>query len=80
MLLEDLGESVTISIRDDGVGIAPGRLQQAISEGRMGISRSIVGRLQALAGSAQLSTAVGAGVEWELTVPRDAAMAAEHRG
>lgn len=70
VLLEDLGDSVTVSIRDDGVGIAPGRLQQAASEGRLGISQSIVGRLHALAGSAQLTTDVGAGTEWELTVPR----------
>lgn len=70
VLLEDLGDSVTVSIRDDGVGIAPGRLQQAASEGRLGISQSIVGRLNALAGSAQLTTDPGAGTEWELTVPR----------
>jgi signal transduction histidine kinase len=70
VLLEDLGDSVTVSIRDDGVGIAPGRLQQAAFEGRLGISQSIVGRLHALAGSAQLTTDVGGGTEWELTVPR----------
>ncbi len=70
VLLEDLGHSVTISIRDDGVGIGPQRLAQAAAEGRMGVSGSIVGRLHALGGSAQLSTEVGGGVEWELTVPR----------
>ncbi len=69
-LLEDLGDSVTVSIRDDGVGVAAGRLQEAVSEGRLGISQSIVGRLQALGGSAVLSTETGAGTEWELTVPR----------
>ncbi len=70
ILLEDMGDSVTVSIRDDGVGIAPGRLQQAVSEGRLGISQSIVGRLGALGGSATLTTDAGAGTEWELTVPR----------
>ena len=30
VLLEDLGDSVTVSIRDDGVGIADGRLEEAV--------------------------------------------------
>ena len=49
--------------------IAPGRLEQAAADGRLGISNSIVGRLHALAGTARLSTEPGAGTEWELTVP-----------
>ncbi|MGB3484436.1 MAG: DUF5931 domain-containing protein [Mycobacterium sp.] len=70
VLVEDLGDEVTVSIRDDGVGIAPGRLEQAVADGRVGVSKSIVGRLQALSGSAKLTTDVGGGTEWELTVPR----------
>jgi signal transduction histidine kinase len=70
VLLEDLGDAVTVSIRDDGVGIAPGRLEDAVLQGRVGISKSIVGRLTSLGGTAQLSTDVGEGTEWELTVPR----------
>lgn len=70
VLLEDLGDTVTVSIRDDGVGIAEGRLDQAIAEGRVGITKSIVGRLNWLGGSAKLVTGPGCGTEWELTVPR----------
>jgi signal transduction histidine kinase len=70
VLVEDLGDEVTVSIRDDGVGIAPGRLEQAAAEGRAGVSKSIVGRLHALSGTAELSTDPGGGTEWELTVPR----------
>jgi signal transduction histidine kinase len=70
VLLEDLGDSVTVSVRDDGVGIAAGRLEEAAREGRLGISKSIVGRLQSLGGSAQLHTDVGEGTEWELRLPR----------
>jgi signal transduction histidine kinase len=70
VLLEDLGDSVVISIRDDGVGIAPGRLEQAVAEGRAGVSKSIVGRIEWLGGAARLVTAPGAGTEWELTMPR----------
>jgi signal transduction histidine kinase len=70
VLLEDLGESVTVSIRDDGIGIPDGRLEEAVGEGRLGIAKSIVGRMDWLGGSAKLNTAPGYGTEWELTIPR----------
>lgn len=70
VLLEDLGDSVTVSIRDDGVGIAEGRLEEAVAEGRIGVAKSIVGRMNWLGGSAKLNTGPGCGTEWELTVLR----------
>jgi signal transduction histidine kinase len=70
VLLEDLGDTVTVSIRDDGVGIAEGRLEAAVGEGRLGIAKSIVGRMNWLGGSAKLNTGPGCGTEWELTIPR----------
>jgi signal transduction histidine kinase len=70
VLLEDLGDTVTVSIRDDGVGIADGRLEEAVGEGRLGIAKSIVGRMNWLGGSAKLNTGPGCGTEWELTIPR----------
>ncbi|MET0896918.1 MAG: DUF5931 domain-containing protein [Mycobacterium sp.] len=70
VLVEDLGDEVTVSIRDDGVGIAPGRLEAAAAAGRVGISKSIVGRLQSLSGTAKLTSDADHGTEWELTVPR----------
>ncbi|MGX9673040.1 MacS family sensor histidine kinase [Mycobacterium sp. HM-7] len=73
VLVEDLGEQVVVSIRDDGVGIADGRLAQAAAEGHMGVTKSIVGRMESLGGGAELTTSPGAGTEWELTVPRTAA-------
>lgn len=72
VLLEDLGDAVTVSIRDDGVGIPDGRLDEAVAEGRVGVAKSIVGRMNWLGGSAKLTTAPGCGTEWELTVPRKA--------
>ncbi|MEE4022219.1 DUF5931 domain-containing protein [Gordonia sp. PKS22-38] len=69
VLLEDLGDRVVVSIRDDGVGIAPGRLDQARQEGRMGISKSIVGRVESLGGTTMLDSEPGGGTEWELTIP-----------
>lgn len=70
VLLEDLGDSVTVSVRDDGVGIPDGRLEEAVGQGRAGIAKSIVGRMDWLGGRAELSTDPGSGTEWELTVPR----------
>jgi signal transduction histidine kinase len=70
VLVEDLGDTVTVSVRDDGPGIAAGRLAQARAEGRLGIAQSIVGRLEALGGTARLHTGPDSGTEWELTVPR----------
>jgi signal transduction histidine kinase len=70
VLLEDLGDSVMVSIRDDGIGIADGRLEEAVHEGRVGVAKSIVGRMNWLGGSAKLNTGPGCGTEWELTVPR----------
>ncbi|MGB3437142.1 MAG: DUF5931 domain-containing protein [Actinophytocola sp.] len=70
VLLEDLGSDIVVSVRDDGVGIPPGRMAEAEQEGRMGIARSLRGRIAELGGSVTLETAPGEGVEWELRVPR----------
>lgn len=70
VLLEDLEDSVVVSVRDDGAGIPAGRLEEAAGEGRVGVSKSIVGRLNWLGGAARLSTGPGRGTEWELTIPR----------
>ncbi|WAC58116.1 MacS family sensor histidine kinase [Gordonia sp. SL306] len=69
VLLEDLGDRVVVSVRDDGVGIPAGRVEEAKSQGRMGISTSIIGRVEALGGTAILDSGPGAGTEWELTIP-----------
>lgn len=72
VLLEDLGEDVIVTVRDDGTGIAAGRLAQAEAEGRMGVSKSIRGRIEALGGTVSLLTEPEGGTEWELRVPRGA--------
>ncbi|MFZ5848103.1 MAG: MacS family sensor histidine kinase [Actinomycetota bacterium] len=70
VLLEDLGDQVVLTVRDDGPGIPAGRLDAAQAEGRLGVSQSIRGRLADLGGTAALVTAPGQGTEWELVLPR----------
>lgn len=69
VLLEDLGDRVAVSVRDEGDGIPAGRLDAARAEGRLGVSESIEGRVRDLGGTATLSTGPS-GTEWELVVPR----------
>jgi signal transduction histidine kinase len=70
VLLEDLGGQVVVTVRDEGAGIEPGRLDEAAGQGRLGVAQSIRGRVADLGGTATLITAPGQGTEWELTVPR----------
>ncbi|TCN50136.1 signal transduction histidine kinase [Rhodococcus sp. SMB37] len=71
VLLEDLGDEIILSIRDDGVGIESGRLAEASAQGRLGVSKSIVGRARWLGGVAEVETAPGEGTEWEIRVPKE---------
>ncbi|WP_308200111.1 MacS family sensor histidine kinase [Kibdelosporangium philippinense] len=79
VLLEDLGDEVVISVRDDGAGIPAGRLDQAASDGRMGVARSIRGRVADLGGTITLETAPGEGTEWEIRIPREPVGKGRHR-
>ncbi|WP_232521156.1 MacS family sensor histidine kinase [Micromonospora phaseoli] len=70
VLVEDEGSAVTVSIRDEGPGFPPGRLDQAAAQGRLGVAQAIRGRLADLGGTARISSTPDAGTEVELTVPR----------
>ncbi len=71
ILVEDEPDAVSVTVRDDGRGIAAGRLAAAEREGRLGVAQSIRGRLRDLGGEARLVCVPGQGVEVEMRVPRD---------
>ena len=70
VLLEDLGDGVEISVRDEGPGIPDGRLAAAVAEGRLGVERSMRGRVLDLGGTLACETGPGRGTEWIVRVPR----------
>ena len=70
VLVEDEGDAVVVTVRDDGPGIAPGRLEEAERQGRLGVARSVRGRVADLGGTVHVTSAPGQGTEVELRVPR----------
>jgi signal transduction histidine kinase len=70
VLIEDEGGCVVVTVRDDGPGMAPGRLAEAAADGRLGVAQSIQGRLRDLGGTAVVTSAPGEGTEVEMRVPR----------
>jgi signal transduction histidine kinase len=70
LLVEDEPDAVTVTVRDDGPGITPGRLDEAERDGRLGVAQSIRGRVRDLGGTVAVHSAPGHGTEVELHVPR----------
>lgn len=69
VLLEDEGDRLVLTVRDDGPGIPAGRLEEAEAEGRLGVTGSIRGRVADLGGTAEV-VCDGSGTTWTLEVPR----------
>ncbi|MBW4703033.1 MULTISPECIES: MacS family sensor histidine kinase [unclassified Micromonospora] len=70
VLVEDEGETVTVSVRDAGPGIPQGRLAEAARQGRLGVAQAIRGRIADLGGETRIVSTPGEGTELELMVPR----------
>ncbi|MGP4093123.1 MacS family sensor histidine kinase [Nonomuraea sp. KM90] len=69
VLAESADGTVTVTVRDDGPGIPPGRLEAAAAAGRMGVTRSIRGRVSELGGTVSIVSTPGQGTEVEITLP-----------
>lgn len=70
VLVEDEGDEVAVTIRDDGPGMTGGRLAEAAAAGRLGVSHAIDGRMRDLGGAAQITSGDGEGTLVVLRVPR----------
>ena len=70
VLIEDEGDDVVVSVRDDGVGMTDGRLDEACRDGRLGFEQSIRGRVTDVGGAVSVVSGPGAGTEVEMRVPR----------
>jgi signal transduction histidine kinase len=73
VLLEDEDGMVTVTVRDEGPGIAEGRLAEAEAAGRLGVAQSILGRIRDIGGTVTITTAPAQGTEIELRLDRAAA-------
>ncbi|WP_330186370.1 ATP-binding protein [Dactylosporangium sp. AC04546] len=70
ILLEDEGTGVRVTVRDDGVGFEPHRLQDAARSGRLGVEQSMRGRVHDLGGTTTIKSRPGRGTEVEFWIPR----------
>jgi signal transduction histidine kinase len=70
ILLEDEGDGVRVTVRDNGVGFRSERLDEAAEAGRLGISQSMRGRIADCGGTTTIDSRPGEGTEVEFWVPR----------
>ena len=59
-----------MTVRDDGAGFEPRRLDEATRAGRLGVAQSIRGRIADLGGDTTIHSRPGEGAEVEFRVPR----------
>jgi signal transduction histidine kinase len=69
VVVEEDGGTIVVTVRDTGPGIPDGRVDEAKTEGRLGISQSIRGRIHDLGGTVTVTSEAGQGTEVEMRVP-----------
>jgi signal transduction histidine kinase len=70
ILLEDEQDGVRVTVRDDGAGFGPHRLDEAAAGGRLGVAQSMRGRIADLGGTTEIYSRPGQGTEVEFHIPR----------
>lgn len=70
VLVDDAGEDIVVTVRDNGVGVSEDRIAEAGTRGRLGVSASIRGRLEELGGSARYLYGPGGGTTVEMWIPK----------
>ena len=68
--IDDAGDDIVVTVRDNGVGVSEERIAEAGSRGRLGVSASIRGRLEELGGSARYLYGPGGGTTVEMWIPK----------
>ena len=66
--VEAVPEGILLTVADDGQGIQPGRRDEALAEGHIGLP-SIVQRVEAAGGTVELDTSPGAGTRARTLIP-----------
>ncbi|MFC7643529.1 ATP-binding protein [Streptosporangium lutulentum] len=66
---ESDGGVITVTVRDEGPGISPGRLEAAEADGQLGVAQSIRGRIADIGGTVTVVSGPGGGTEVEMSVP-----------
>ena len=68
LFAEEDGGTVVVTVRDDGRGFAYDE-RRLLAEGKIGLAKSVKGRVEQLGGTMLVSSRPGAGTEVELRVP-----------
>ena len=68
LFAEEDGDAVVLTVRDDGRGFAYDE-RRLLAEGKIGLAKSIKGRVEQLGGTMAVTSRPGAGTEVELRVP-----------
>lgn len=72
-----LADRIVLTVDDDGIGFDPAVLARCISEGHIGLGSLLV-RIDAMGGSIDLDSAVGAGTRATVVSPPEPPVPAEH--
>jgi signal transduction histidine kinase len=68
LFAEEDGGAVVVTVRDDGRGFTYDQ-PTLLAEGKIGLAKSVKGRVEQLGGSMLVTSRPGAGTEIELRVP-----------